>query len=135
MIFFLASFQSKMRGGHKNPSRRDLKYFGRRRLACSFWLQYQRERQKAAVRAGYIHYLVGQVETMKMSQARVVLEGLCPVWVEDRAIEKCFMVHTIRRQLLRGILRSQRVRAPPMSGSRLVQSNLQEFLKSPRTHQ
>lgn len=44
----------------------------------------------AAVRAGYIHYLVGQVETMEMSQARVVSEGLCPVWVEGRAIEKGF---------------------------------------------
>lgn len=87
------------------------------------------------MRAGYIYYLVGQVETMEISQARVVLERICPVGsllgLEGRAVEKGFT----RRQLLRGILRSERVRAPPVSGSSLVQNNSQESLKSPKIHQ
>lgn len=68
-----------MRGGHKNHSKRDLSILGGGDWLVHSGCNVRGKRQRAAVTAGYIHYLVGQEESMEISQDRVVLEGICPV--------------------------------------------------------
>lgn len=79
MVIFLASLQSKIRGGHKNYSRRDLKCLeGEDWLAtfgCNIWGE---GRGGSSERKLYI-YPLGEVEAMEISQAGAVLEGIRPV--------------------------------------------------------
>lgn len=78
MVIFLAPLQSKIRGGHKNYSRRDLKCLEGEDWLATFGCNIREGRGGSSERNVYI-YPLGEVEAMEISQAGAVLEGIRPV--------------------------------------------------------